>query len=81
MENGFSGNSLQLAPKKLRIPTNNSINNNNNNVGGGLSNGETSSSSSTNNINNKGMMIRCQDQSSREYKLYAFVAKIETMGP
>jgi len=79
MENGFSGNSLQLAPKKLRIPTNNSINNNNNNVGGGLSNGETSSSSSTNNINNKGMMIRCQDQSSREYKLYAFVAEIETM--
>ena len=24
-------------------------------------------------------MIRCQDQSSREYKLYAFVAEIETM--
>jgi hypothetical protein len=81
MENGFSGNSLQLAPKKLRIPTVTSINNKTNNVGGGgASNGETPSSSSfAININHKGMMIRCQDQSSREYKLYAFVAEIETM--
>lgn len=82
MENGFSGNSLLLAPKKLRIPTNTSINNNNNNVGGVSSTGETSSSSSsssTMNISNKGMMKRCQDQSSREYKLYAFVAEIEMM--
>jgi LysM repeat protein len=79
MENGFSGNSLQLAPKKLRIPTVTCMNNNTNNVsGGGVSNGETSSSSAINS-NNKGMMIRCQDQSSREYKLYAFVADIETM--
>jgi LysM repeat protein len=78
MENGFSGNSLQLAPKKLRIPTVTSVNNKTNNDGGGVSNGETPSSSAIN-INHKGMMIRCQDQSSREYKLYAFVAEIETM--
>lgn len=80
MENGFSGNSLQLAPKKLRIPTSTSMNNNSTNNVSGVGSGETSSSSSsTININNKGMMIRCQDQSSREYKLYAFVAEIEMM--
>lgn len=66
MENGFSGNSLQMAPKRLRIPTCN--------AGGG----ETSSSSSSS-TTNKGMMIRTQDQTSREYKLYAFVADIPTM--
>ena len=64
MENNFSGNSLQLAPKKLRIP---------NNVAsrGGVN--------SSNNNNNKGMMIRVQDTTSKEYKLYAFVAEIPTM--
>ncbi|KAL7439167.1 hypothetical protein ACHAXH_009054 [Discostella pseudostelligera] len=64
MENNFSGNSLQLAPKKLRIP---------NNVAsrGGVN--------ISNNNNNKGMMIRVQDTTSKEYKLYAFVAEIPTM--
>ncbi|KAL3770910.1 hypothetical protein ACHAWU_003219 [Discostella pseudostelligera] len=64
MENNFSGNSLQLAPKKLRIP---------NNVAsrGGVN--------SSNHNNNKGMMIRVQDTTSKEYKLYAFVAEIPTM--
>ena len=56
MENGFSGNSLQMAPKKLRIP---------NNVKGVPS--------------TKGMMIRTQDTSSKEYKLYAFVAELPSM--
>mmetsp|Transcript_5290 Transcript_5290/g.12006 ORF Transcript_5290/g.12006 Transcript_5290/m.12006 type:complete len:518 (+) Transcript_5290:174-1727(+) len=52
MENSFSGNSLQMAPKKLRIP----------------------------NVNaSKGMMIRIQDTTSKEFKLYAFVAEIPTM--
>ena len=53
MENNFSGNSLQMAPKKLKIPTN------------------VKSS--------KGVMIRVQDRTSKEYKLYAFVAEMNTM--
>ena len=53
MENNFSGNSLQMAPKKLKIPTN------------------VKSS--------KGVMIRVQDRTSKEYKLYSFVAEIPTM--
>jgi hypothetical protein len=69
MENNFSGNSLQLAPKKLRIP--------NNIVAKSSSN--TSSSASKGSGNNKGMMIRVQDTTSKEYKLYAFVAEIPTM--
>jgi len=52
MENNFSGNSIQMAPKKLKIP---------------ISKGS------------KGMMIRVQDRSSKEYKLYAFVAEIPSM--
>lgn len=48
MENSFSGNSLQMAPKKLRIPTH---------------------------ITTPGIMIRTQDKSSKEYKLYAFCAE------
>ena len=52
MENNFSGNSIQMAPKKLKIP---------------MSKGS------------KGMMIRVQDRSSKEYKLYAFVAEIPSM--
>ena len=52
MENNFSGNSLQMAPKKLKIP---------------VSKGS------------KGMMIRVQDRSSKEFKLYAFVAEIPSM--
>ena len=49
MINGFSGNSLQLAPKKLRIPI------------------------------SKSGLIRIQDTSSKEYKLYAFNAEMPTM--
>ena len=52
MENNFSGNSLQMAPKKIKIPLN----------------GVT-----------KGMMIKTQDKTSKEFKLYAFVAEIKTM--
>ena len=52
MENNFSGNSLQMAPKKLKIP---------------MSKGS------------KGMMIRVQERSSKEFKLYAFVAEIPSM--
>ncbi|KAL7500494.1 hypothetical protein ACHAWT_010463 [Skeletonema menzelii] len=52
MENKFSGNSLQMAPKKIKIPVN----------------GVT-----------KGMMIKTQDKTSKEFKLYAFVAEIPTM--
>lgn len=52
MENKFSGNSLQMAPKKLKIPVVNAT---------------------------KGMMIRTQDTTSQEYKLYAVVAEIPTM--
>jgi hypothetical protein len=51
MENNFSGNSLQMAPKKLKIPTKAT----------------------------KGMMIRVQDRTSKEFKLYAFVAELPTM--
>ena len=51
MENNFSGNSLQMAPKKLKIPTKAA----------------------------KGMMIRVQDRTSKEFKLYAFVAELPTM--
>lgn len=50
MVNGFSGNSLQMAPKKLRIP-----------------------------INSKSGLIRIQDTSSKEYKLYALCAEMPTM--
>jgi hypothetical protein len=53
MENKFSGNSLQMAPKKIKIPIN----------------GVT-----------KGMMIKTQDKTSKEFKLYAFVAEIPTLG-
>ena len=61
MENNFSGNSLQMAPKKLRIPI--------------LANaGNASRSSST-----KGMMIRTQDKSTKQYKLYAFMAEVTSM--
>jgi len=52
MENKFSGNSLQMAPKKIKIPMN----------------GVT-----------KGMVIKTQDRTSKEFKLYAFVAEIPTM--
>jgi LysM repeat protein len=52
MVNKFSGNSLQMAPKKIKIPMN----------------GVT-----------KGMMIKTQDKTSKEFKLYAFVAEIPTM--
>lgn len=52
MENKFSGNSLQMAPKKLKIPMN----------------GVT-----------KGMMIKTQDKTSSEFKLYSFLAEIPTM--
>jgi hypothetical protein len=52
MINGFSGNSLQMAPKKLRIPTN---------------------------VKSSGIMIRTQDKSSKEYKLYAFCAELPSM--
>ena len=52
MINGFSGNSLQLAPKKLRIPTP---------------------------TTKAGIMIRTQDKTSREYKLYAFCAELINM--
>ncbi len=52
MENKFSGNSLQMAPKKLKIPMN------------GVA---------------KGMMIKTQDKSSSEFKLYSFLAEIPTM--
>jgi len=69
MENNFSGNSLQLAPKKLRIPNNASSSSSSK---GGVNN-------NNNNNNNKGMMIRVQDTTSKEYKLYAFVAEIPTM--
>jgi len=54
MENGFSGNSLQMAPKKLRIPVENAA-------------------------STKGMMVRTQDTTSKEYKLYAFVAEMPSM--
>ena len=52
MINGFSGNSLQLAPKKLRIPSP---------------------------TTKAGIMIRTQDKTSREYKLYAFCAELISM--
>jgi len=52
MENNFSGNSLQMAPKKIKIPMN----------------GVT-----------KGMMIKTQDKTSNEFKLYAFVAEIGSL--
>lgn len=52
MINGFSGNSLQMAPKKLRIPTP---------------------------TKTPGIMIRTQDKSSKEYKLYAFCAELPSM--
>eukprot|EP00804_Cyclotella_cryptica_P008985 CCRYP_003091-RA/>CCRYP_003091-RA protein AED:0.01 eAED:0.01 QI:159/1/1/1/0.33/0.25/4/1831/474 len=52
MVNGFSGNFLQMAPKKLRIPTN---------------------------VKTAGMMIRTQDKSSKEYKLYALMAELPSM--
>ncbi|KAL7428074.1 hypothetical protein ACHAXM_002413 [Skeletonema potamos] len=52
MVNKFSGNSLQMAPKKIKIPMN----------------GVT-----------QGMMIKTQDKTSEEFKLYAFVAEIPTM--
>ena len=52
MMNMFSGNCLQMAPKKIKIPVN----------------GVT-----------KGMMIKTQDKTSKEFKLYAFVAEIPTM--
>eukprot|EP00578_Thalassiosira_sp_NH16_P001262 CAMPEP_0181131282 /NCGR_PEP_ID=MMETSP1071-20121207/30338_1 /TAXON_ID=35127 /ORGANISM="Thalassiosira sp., Strain NH16" /LENGTH=530 /DNA_ID=CAMNT_0023217457 /DNA_START=96 /DNA_END=1689 /DNA_ORIENTATION=+ len=54
MENGFSGNSLRMAPKRLRIPNNAAP-------------------------SAKGTMIRTQDTTSREYKLYAFVADMPLM--
>lgn len=53
-ENSFSGNSLQMAPRKLRVPTDVKA-------------------------NTKGVMIRTQDKTSKEFKLYAFVAEIPTM--
>ncbi|KAL7533928.1 hypothetical protein ACHAWF_004667 [Thalassiosira exigua] len=53
MENGFSGNSLQMAPKKLKIPS-----------GSGGSKGGASAT------------VRTQDTTSREFKLYAFVAEV-----
>jgi hypothetical protein len=56
MENNFSGNSLRMAPKKLRIPA-----------------GAPSSQSQS------GSMIRTQDKTSAEFKLYAFVAEIPSM--
>lgn len=52
MVNGFSGNSLQMAPKKLRIPTD---------------------------VTTAGRMIRTQDKSSKEYKLYALMAEVPCM--
>ena len=52
MENKFSGNSLQMAPKKIKIPV------------VGVTNG---------------MMIKTQDTTSKEFKLYAFQAEIPTM--
>jgi hypothetical protein len=52
MENKFSGNSLQMAPKKIKIPM------------VGVTNG---------------MMIKTQDKTSKEFKLYAFQAEIPTM--
>ncbi|KAL9178765.1 hypothetical protein ACHAXT_003896 [Thalassiosira profunda] len=52
MANGFSGNTLQMAPKKLRIPNDKAP---------------------------KGMMVRTQDKTSTEYKLYAFVAEMPEM--
>lgn len=54
MENGFSGNCLQMAPKKLKIPTNIKT-------------------------YTKGMMIRTQDRTSKEFKLYALVAEVPSM--
>ncbi len=74
MENNFSGNSLQLAPKKLRIPNNvaksNKLSSLSSKGEGGVGGG---------NNNNKGVMIRVQDTTSKEYKLYAFVAEIPSM--
>mmetsp|Transcript_30278 Transcript_30278/g.63239 ORF Transcript_30278/g.63239 Transcript_30278/m.63239 type:complete len:263 (+) Transcript_30278:636-1424(+) len=70
MENGFSGNSLRMAPKKLKIPVmpvaNAAANSNNadNAEGGG----------GTNKV-----MIRMQDNTSAEFKLYAFVAELPHM--
>mmetsp|Transcript_37687 Transcript_37687/g.80508 ORF Transcript_37687/g.80508 Transcript_37687/m.80508 type:complete len:541 (-) Transcript_37687:510-2132(-) len=55
MENGFSGNSLQMAPKKLRIPAPPRVK------------GTTTT------------MMRTQDRTSAEFKLYAFVAEMPTM--
>lgn len=52
MENSFSGNNLQMAPKKLRIPTPRPT---------------------------KGSMVRMQDRTTKQFKLYAFVAEIPTM--
>ena len=76
MENNFSGNSLQLAPKKLRIPNN--VVKSKTLASSSPSKGEGGVGGSNNN-NNKGMMIRVQDTTSKEYKLYAFVAEIPTM--
>ena len=60
MENNFSGNSLHMAPKRLRIPTN-------------------AAAVPVGTHEKGGTMIRTQDRTSREYKLYAFVAELPSM--
>lgn len=84
MENNFSGNSLQMAPKKLKIPVSSSAlasfdENNKMNTSKDDGVGKTSNSSEdgrTNHNNNNTIMIRMQDKSTKEYKLYAFLAEI-----
>mmetsp|Transcript_12575 Transcript_12575/g.22487 ORF Transcript_12575/g.22487 Transcript_12575/m.22487 type:complete len:278 (-) Transcript_12575:167-1000(-) len=71
MENSFSGNSLQMAPKKLKIPTNNVSNN--------VSNNNATSSTTATTTSKGRRMIRTQDKTSKEFKLYAFVAEIPSM--
>mmetsp|Transcript_25152 Transcript_25152/g.50323 ORF Transcript_25152/g.50323 Transcript_25152/m.50323 type:complete len:528 (+) Transcript_25152:259-1842(+) len=87
MENNFSGNSLQMAPKKLKIPVISSAvanfdkkNKTNTTKVDGVGDAPSSSgdgrTNNNNNNNNNTIMIRMQDKSTKEYKLYAFLAEI-----
>jgi len=73
MENGFSGNSLRMAPKKLKIPVM------------PTTTAASAASATANAVNNNAegssnkMMIRMQDNTSAEFKLYAFVAELPHM--
>jgi hypothetical protein len=64
MENNFSGNSLHMAPKRLRIPNANAAV-----VGTAYEKGYEKGAT----------MVRTQDRTSREFKLYALVAEMPCM--